>query len=210
MCPDLLLVSDILISFVSLALVNHLVLVHMLGLEAWAVSPHGMRRSFIFGICTAILLCLVTVCGWLVLRLAALATLTTGQDTVTWLALPVFAVLAAVLVAPLQAGVTRLSPPDALVLKDAMPWAAVNSAVLGSALTAWQQLDSVFAAAGFAMASAITFVVFLMSFAAIRERVSTADVPVAFQGTPVLLLSAAIMTLAIMAFDGVTPTWVTP
>lgn len=199
--------SDILISFVSLALVNHLVLVHVLGFEAWAASPYGMRRSTIFGLCTAILLFTVTVGVWLILKLAALAGST---DTVTWLALPLTAVLAAIAVAPLQAFVDRRYPEDALAIRTTLPWAAVNSAVIGTALTAWQRLDSLLSVTGFAAASAFVFWLFLLVFAAIRERTSTADVPYAFQGTPVLLLSAAIMSLAIMAFDGVAPTWVTP
>ena len=199
--------SDILISFVSLALVNHLVLVHVLGFDAWAASPGGMRRSMIFGLCTAALLFAVTTGAWLILKLAAVAG---SADTVTWLALPVAAVMAAILVPPLQAFVDQRYPRDSLAIRETLPWAAVNSAVIGSALTAWHRLDTLPSVLGFAFASAFAFCLFLLVFAAIRERTSTADVPYAFQGTPVLLLSAAIMSLAIMAFDGVAPTWVTP
>lgn len=204
---DLLLVSDLLISFVSLALVNHLVLVHLLGLETWVCSPTGMRRSFLFGVITALLLCVVTLLGWLILTMAAMAG---NNDAVGWLALPVFAVSAALLVGPLQSATRHLFPADGLALAEVMPWAAVNSAVIGTAITAWQRLDSLWSVIGYVAASALAFLVFLMCFAAIRERTSTSDVPASFQGTPVLLLSAAIMSLAIMAFDGVAPTWVTP
>jgi electron transport complex protein RnfA len=205
--PDLSLVSDILISFVSLALVNHLVLVHALGFEAWAASPYGMRHSMIFGLATAVLLFAVSVGAWLILKLAAWSA---NTDAVTWLALPVTAVLAAILLGPLQAFIDRCYPQDALAVKATLPWAAVNSAVIGSALTAWQRLDTLASVLGFAAASAFVFWLFLLVFAAIRERTSNTDVPYAFQGTPVLLLSAAIMSLAIMAFDGIAPTWVTP
>ena len=197
--------SELLISFTSLALVNHLVLVHVLGLEAWAVSPDGMRRSLVFGLCTAIMLCLVSLPGWVILKLAAVIG---DETTVTWLALPIFALLAVMLVPLLRSAVQRYNPADAVVMNEVMPLAAVNSAVIGTALSAWQRLDSLLDVAGFVISSAVAFVVFLMVFAAIRERTSTSDVPFAFQGTPIVLLSAAIMSLAIMAFDGVAPPWV--
>ena len=50
------------------------------------------------------------------------------------------------------------------------------------------------AAAGFALV--------LILFAAIRERVAQADVPQAFRGAPIALLTAGIMSLAFQGFAG--------
>jgi electron transport complex protein RnfA len=50
------------------------------------------------------------------------------------------------------------------------------------------------AAAGFGLA--------LLLFAAIRERMDGADVPQAFRGAPIALVTAGLMALAFMGFAG--------
>jgi electron transport complex protein RnfA len=50
------------------------------------------------------------------------------------------------------------------------------------------------AAAGFGLA--------LLAFAGLRERLDSADLPAAFRGTPIALLTAGLMALAFMGFGG--------
>ena len=42
----------------------------------------------------------------------------------------------------------------------------------------------------------------LILFAAMRERVSVADVPEIFKGAPIALITAGFMSLAFMGFSG--------
>jgi electron transport complex protein RnfA len=42
----------------------------------------------------------------------------------------------------------------------------------------------------------------LLAFAALRERLETADVPEAFRGAPLALVTAGLMALAFMGFGG--------
>ena len=39
-------------------------------------------------------------------------------------------------------------------------------------------------------------------FAALRERIDSGDVPAAFEGTPIALVTAGLMALAFMGFSG--------
>jgi electron transport complex protein RnfA len=42
----------------------------------------------------------------------------------------------------------------------------------------------------------------LVLFAAMRERVTVADVPIVFKGAPISLITAGIMSMAFMGFSG--------
>jgi electron transport complex protein RnfA len=44
--------------------------------------------------------------------------------------------------------------------------------------------------------------VVLVLFAAMRERIAVADVPEVFQGAPITLVTAGIMSIAFMGFSG--------
>ncbi len=194
--------SEFLTALVSIALVNHLVLTQMLGLDAWFAGAYGLRRTGLFGLCVAFLMVFSTMITYLLL---ALASQLSSQMPEQWLVLPLTMVLSSLLLVPLRLVLTHLALADLAVLNRSLPVAALNSAVIGTSLLAVWQLDNVAAIAVFAAVNAVAFVMFLLIFSAIQQRVNTDDVPLPFRGTPVLLVSAGIMSLAILALEGIVP-----
>lgn len=194
--------SEFLTAIVSIALVNHLVLTQMLGLDAWFAGAYGLRRTGVFGLCVAFLMVFSTILTYLFL---ALASQLSAQMPEQWLVLPLTMVLSSLLLVPLRLVLTHFAPADLPVLTRSFPVAALNSAVIGTSLLALWQLDSLAAVTAFAAVNAVAFVMFLLIFSAIQQRVNTDDVPMPFRGTPVLLVSAGIMSLAILALEGLVP-----
>lgn len=194
--------SEFLTALVSIALVNHLVLTQMLGLDAWFAGAYGLRRTGLFGLCVAFLMVFSTMITYLLL---ALASQLSGQMHEQWLVLPLTMVLSSLLLVPLRLVLTHLALADIAVLNRSLPVAALNSAVIGTSLLALWQLDNMAAITAFAAVNAVAFVMFLLIFSAIQQRVNTDDVPLPFRGTPVLLVSAGIMSLAILALEGIVP-----
>lgn len=194
--------SEFLTALVSIALVNHLVLTQMLGLDAWFAGAYGLRRTGLFGLCVAFLMVFSTMITYLLL---ALASQLSGQMPEQWLVLPLTMVLSSLLLVPLRLVLTHLALADIAVLNRSLPVAALNSAVIGTSLLALWQLDNMAAITAFAAVNAVAFVMFLLIFSAIQQRVNTDDVPLPFRGTPVLLVSAGIMSLAILALEGIVP-----
>jgi electron transport complex protein RnfA len=184
--------SEFLTAIVSIALVNHLVLTQVLGLDAWFAGAYGLRRTGVFGLCVAFLMVFSTILTYLLL---APASQLSARMPEQWLVLPLTMVLSSLLLVPLRLVLTHLAPADLPVLTRSFPVAALNSAVIGTSLLALWQLESLAAA----------FVMFLLIFSAIQQRVNTDDVPMPFRGTPVLLVSAGIMSLAILALEGLVP-----
>ncbi len=80
------------------------------------------------------------------------------------------------------------------------PVIAVNSAVLGAAVSSVSSgtgyLEALFSAAGIGLG----FAAALLLMAGVEEKIEEQYVPKAFQGLPVRLLAAAILSMALVAF----------
>jgi len=83
-----------------------------------------------------------------------------------------------------------------------LPLITTNCAVLGIALLVTAQPKSFVHSLFYGLGTAIGFSLVLVIFASIREKLATAPIPVAFQGSPIALITAGLMALAFMGFSG--------
>jgi electron transport complex protein RnfA len=84
-----------------------------------------------------------------------------------------------------------------------LPLITTNCAVLGVALLNLDRQHGLLESLVFGAAAASGFALALLLFAALRERLETGDVPAAFQGAPIALVTAGLMALAFMGFGGI-------
>ena len=84
-----------------------------------------------------------------------------------------------------------------------LPLITTNCAVLGVALTNVQNeygiIESIIAGLG----TAIGFTISITILAGIRERIENNDIPKSFQGMPIVLITAGLMSIAFMGFAGI-------
>jgi len=83
-----------------------------------------------------------------------------------------------------------------------LPLITTNCAVLGVALLNVERQHGLLESLVFGAGAGAGFGLALLLFTALRERLATADVPAAFRGTPVALVTAGLMALAFMGFAG--------
>jgi len=88
------------------------------------------------------------------------------------------------------------------VLGIYVPLIATNCAVLGVTLLNVQEKRTLFEAVLYGFGAALGFALVLVLFSAMRERLETADVPAAWRGMPIALVTAGLMSLAFMGFAG--------
>jgi electron transport complex protein RnfA len=98
--------------------------------------------------------------------------------------------------------IRNLSPVLHRVLGIYLPLITSNCAVLAVALLAVNARFDFIRAVVFALGAAAGFTLVLVLFAALRERIDHPDVPAAFRGAPLALVSAGIMSLAFSGFAG--------
>jgi electron transport complex protein RnfA len=74
--------------------------------------------------------------------------------------------------------------------------------VLGVALLNLDRRHGLLESLVFGTSAGAGFGLALLSFAALRERIDSGDVPRAFRGAPIALVTAGLMALAFMGFSG--------
>ncbi len=83
-----------------------------------------------------------------------------------------------------------------------LPLITTNCAVLGVAILMIQKEFSLLQGVVYAVSSALGFALALVLFAGIRERLDFEEVPAAFRGVPIALVTAGILAMAFMGFSG--------
>ena len=188
--------ADLILILVGTVLVNNFVLVRFLGLCPFMGVSRNLEAAFGLSMATAFVLTLSSAIAYLLHEYVLVPLDLEYLKTIS------FILVIAASVQFTEIMVRRLSPLLHQLLGIYIPLIATNCAVLGVALLNVQEaggfVQSVFygfgAAAGFALA--------LVLFAGMRERLQAADVPRAFRGTAIALMTAGIMSLAFMGFSG--------
>ncbi len=181
---------------ISTVLVNNFVLVKFLGLCPFMGVSKKLETATGMALATTFVLTLSSVCSYLAntyllapLGLEYLRTIT-------------FILVIAVVVQFTEMVVHKTSPVLYQVLGIFLPLITTNCAVLGVALLNVQQDLGFIASALYGFGAAVGFSMVLILFAAMRERIIVADVPLPFRGPAIALITAGLMSLAFMGFTG--------
>lgn len=113
-----------------------------------------------------------------------------------------FILVIAALVQLVEIVLRRFIPPLYQALGIYLPLITTNCAVLGSALVNIQEGYNFVESVVFGCSAALGFTMAIVVFAGVRERLALADPPKAFQGYPILLISASLAAMAFSGFAG--------
>ena len=114
----------------------------------------------------------------------------------------VFILLIAATVQATEMLVRATSPLLHELLGVFLPLITTNCAVLGVALLNLDRGHGFLEALVYGASAGAGFGLALLAFAGLRERLETADLPHAFRGAPIALVTAGLMALAFMGFGG--------
>lgn len=188
--------SDLILILVGTVLVNNFVLVRFLGLCPFMGVSSNLEAAFGMSLATAFVLTLSSAVSYL-LHEYLLVPLELG-----YLRTISFILVIAVSVQFTEIMVRRLSPLLDQVLGIFIPLIATNCAVLGVALLNVQQAKGFVQSVFFGFGAAMGFALVIVLFAAVRERLDVADIPLPFRGMAIALMTAGMMSLAFMGFSG--------
>lgn len=192
--------SDLALIIVGTVLVNNFVLVRFLGLCPLLGASQRVETATGMSLATGFVLTLAAGASYLI-------------DT--WLLQPLdlgyLRILSFILVIAAAVQLTefmvRYSSP---LLHQAMgiylPLITTNCAVLGVALLNTRQSDSLLEALTYGIGAGGGFGLVMVLFAAMRERLESADVPLAFRGPAIALVTAGLLSMAFLGFAGLART----
>ncbi len=113
-----------------------------------------------------------------------------------------FILVIAVLVQVVEMAIQRFSPALYGALGIYLPLITTNCAVLGVALLNVQEgYDFVYTLV-YSFSAGLSFMLAIVLFAGVRERLETADIPEKLKGFPIALITAGLIAMAFLGFSG--------
>lgn len=188
--------SDYLLLFVGTVLVNNFVLVKFLGLCPFMGVSKKLESAIGMGMATTFVMTLATIFSWLIDHLILVPL------GLVYLRTMAFILVIAVVVQFTEMVVRKTSPALYRLLGIYLPLITTNCAVLGVALLSINLGHNFLQSALYGFSAAVGFSLVMVLFAAIRERLVVADVPLPFRGNAIALVTAGLMSLAFMGFSG--------
>lgn len=122
----------------------------------------------------------------------------------TYLRTMVFIMVIAFLVQLVELFLKKMAPPLYRSLGVYLPLITTNCAVLGTALTNVQASCDFVTSVVSGVGTAAGFCLAIIIMAGVRERSADNDVPPSFQGTPAVLMTACLMSMAFYGFNMLT------
>jgi electron transport complex protein RnfA len=181
---------------VSTVLANNFVLVRFLGLCPFMGVSNKLEGAIGMSVATMFVLTLSSVTSYL---LSAYLLRPMGLEYLSTLS---FILVIAAVVQLTEMVMRKTSPLLYRILGIFLPLITSNCAVLGVALLNVQEQHNLLQSALYGFGAAAGFGGVLVMFAAMREKIAHADVPLHFRGAPIGLITAGLMALAFMGFTG--------
>ncbi|QJR79892.1 electron transport complex subunit RsxA [Alteromonas pelagimontana] len=188
--------TDFLLLLLGTVLVNNFVLVKFLGLCPFMGVSSKLETAIGMSMATSFVLTLASVTSYLV------ETYVLQPLAIGYLRTLAFILVIAVVVQFTEMVVHKTSPTLYRLLGIFLPLITTNCAVLGVALLNLTEQHNFMESLIYGFGASVGFSLVLVLFAAMRERLAAADVPVAFRGASIAMITAGLMSLAFMGFSG--------
>lgn len=188
--------TDLSLILLGALLVNNFVLAQFLGLCPFMGITKSYDTAFATGLATTFVLSLAAVSTHILYNGILL------PHGLEYLRIILFIVVIAGLVQLVQVYLRASSPVLQQLLGVYLPLITSNCAVLGVSLLAIGQDLSLLQTLFYAIGAAAGFTLVMVLFGAMREQLQQSNLPDAFKGTPIALISAGLMSLAFMGFQG--------
>ncbi|MBT2152726.1 electron transport complex subunit RsxA [Pseudoalteromonas tetraodonis] len=188
--------TEYVLLLIGTVLVNNFVLVQFLGLCPFMGVSGKLDTAIGMSLATTFVLTLASVTSYLVNEYILLPL------DITYLKTMSFILVIAVVVQFTEMVVRKTSPTLYRLLGIFLPLITTNCAVLGVALLNIKEDHTFLQSAVYGFGAAVGFSLVLVLFAALRERLTAADVPTPFKGASIAMITAGLMSMAFMGFTG--------
>ena len=191
--------------FISAIFVNNIIFSQFLGICPFLGVSKKVETSMGMGAAVAFVMTLATIVTWLVQHYLL------NPFNLGYLQTLSFILVIAALVQMVEIILKKVSPALYQALGIFLPLITTNCAVLGVAINVVTKEFTFGQAAHmlnlgeslvYAFATSLGYGLAMVIFAGIREHLSMNDVPKAFKGVPVALITVGILAMAFMGFSG--------
>lgn len=196
--------KDLIIIIMTSVLVNNYVLSRFLGVCPFLGVSKKTNQAVGMGIAVIFVMVLATLVTWPIQNFVLIPLGLEYLQTI------IFILVIAALVQLVEMFMKKSIPVLHASLGVYLPLITTNCAVLGvckNSLTEDMLIKTdtpqFLYALVYAFASGLGFLLAMVLFAGVRERIASSKPPKAFEGTPITIISAAIVSLAFFGFGGI-------
>ena len=194
--------ADILSLAIAAILVNNYILVQFLGCCSFFGVSKKTDTAVGMGMAVIFVMALASAVSWCV-QYFILKPLDLGyMQTIA------FILVIATLVQFVEMFMKKFMPALYSALGIFLPLITTNCAVLGAAITNIDNEYSFIGAVVYGVAAGVGFLLAIVLFASIRERLAvTSKCPKCFEGFPIALIAASLLAISFMGFSGLSIPW---
>ena len=195
--------------FLRSVFIDNMVFAYFLGMCSYLAVSKNVKTAFGLGLAVCFVLTVTVPVNYLIdkylLREGALTWLNAGfaGTDLSFLSLIIFIAVIAGIVQLLEMVFERYLPALYMSLGIFLPLIAVNCAILGGSLFMQERnFPTVAHSLAYALGSGIGWLLAIIAFAAIRERLKYAKIPPALQGNGIAYIITGLLGMGFMAFLG--------
>ena len=188
--------KELIIIAIGAAMVNNVVLSQFLGLCAFLGVSKKIDTAAGMGAAVIFVITLSSLCTGLIYEFILVPLNMTYLKTIA------FILVIAALVQLVEMVLKKSIPALYHALGVYLPLITTNCAVLGVALTNVQNEYNILEGVVYGFSTALGFMIAIVLMAGLREKMEYNDIPESFQGMPIVLLTAGLMSIAFFGFSG--------
>ncbi len=187
---------NLLVIFISAALINNFVLSQFLGICPFVGVSKKIDSAFSMGVAVSFVLVIAAMVTWLIYHFILLPF---RLEILEYVA---FILVIAALVQLVEMFIRKVSKPLYDALGIYLPLITTNCAILGLALNAVLNEYNFTETLFYAIGAGLGFTMALVIMAGIREELELVDIPHSFRGAAITMVIAGSLALAFMGFSG--------
>lgn len=195
--------------FVRSVFIDNMVFAYFLGMCSYLAVSKNVKTAFGLGLAVCFVLAITVPVNYLLnkflLSEGALSWLGARFATIdlSFLSLIIFIAVIAGIVQLLEMAIERYLPALNMALGIFLPLIAVNCAILGGSLFMQEKnFPTVIHSFSYAIGSGLGWLLAIVAFAAIRERLKYSNIPKALQGNGIAYIITGLLGIGFMAFLG--------
>jgi len=189
--------SELIVIFLSMALINNIILVRYLGLCPFLGVSRELKPAFSMGMAVTFVMFVASLATWIINRYVLI------PFDIQYMYIIVFILVIASLVQVIELFIKKTNFSLYSAFGIYLPLITTNCAVLGVTIINMMESYTLLGSLVSALGSGLGFTLVMAMMAGIREKLELADAPRSMRGAPIALITATILGLAFFGFSGI-------
>lgn len=182
--------------FIGAFLINNIIFAKFMGICPFLGVSKKIDTAVGMGVAVTFVIALASIITWLLQKLVL------DKLGLEYLQTISFILVIAALVQLVEMFLKKSAPALYNALGVYLPLITTNCAVLGVTILNIQEGYNLLETLVHSIAAPLSFLLAIVLFAGVREKLELSDIPEALQGFPIALITAGLMSMAFLGFSG--------